>query len=214
MALNNKLTVYDYLVKVIMIGNSGVGKSSLMLQFTDNKFSDQFISTIGVDFKITSLEIHNKIVKIQIWDTAGQERFRTITQSYYRGANVIFLVFDLTNSRSFDCLAKWNDEINSHSNKDIIKILVGNKKDMIDEKKISWNEARLFADKNNFMGYFETSAMDLEGLERLFIFMCKEFIKKNENDKIVGKHISNETKKIFKLDEKIFKIKNDKNKCC
>ena len=102
---------YDYLFKVLLIGNSSVGKSSLLLRFVDNQWNDLFVPTIGVDFKIRTMEIDNKNVKLQIWDTAGQERFKNITASYYRGAHGIFVVYDISDNESFKNINNWMNEI-------------------------------------------------------------------------------------------------------
>jgi Ras-related protein Rab-8A len=98
---------YDYLIKLLLIGDSGVGKSCLLLRFSDDAFNTSFITTIGIDFKIRTVEIDNKRCKLQIWDTAGQERFRTITTAYYRGAMGILLVYDITDEQSFANIRNW-----------------------------------------------------------------------------------------------------------
>ena len=116
---------YDYLFKVLLIGNSSVGKSSLLLRFVDNQWNDLFVPTIGVDFKIRTMEIDNKNVKLQIWDTAGQERFKNITASYYRGAHGIFVVYDISDTESFKNINNWLIEIEKNANKNVYKILVG-----------------------------------------------------------------------------------------
>ena len=101
---------FDYLFKVLLIGDSSVGKSSILLRFSDNEFTSSYISTIGVDFKVRTLDVGGKIVKLQIWDTAGQERFRTITTTYYRGSNGIIIVYDVSNRDSFLNVQQWNDK--------------------------------------------------------------------------------------------------------
>eukprot|EP01083_Nonionella_stella_P172877 594594_1 len=106
---------YDYLLKVVMVGDSGVGKSSLLKRFANRDFTGDYISTIGVDFEIKTLEIDGKTVKLQIWDTAGQERFRTITSSYYRGAHGIIIVYDITDKESFDNVRQWLFEIDRYA---------------------------------------------------------------------------------------------------
>lgn len=98
---------YDYLFKLLLIGDSGVGKTCILCRFSDDSFSSSFISTIGIDFKIKTIDVDGKKIKLQIWDTAGQERFHTITTTYYRGAMGIMLVYDITNGKSFDSISKW-----------------------------------------------------------------------------------------------------------
>lgn len=115
----------EFLFKLLLIGDSGVGKSCLLLRFSDGTFNESFISTIGVDFKIKTIELDGKKIKLQIWDTAGQERFQTITSSYYRGAHGIVLVYDITDPRSFENIHKWLKEIETHSGGSVLKLLVG-----------------------------------------------------------------------------------------
>ncbi|XP_035495559.1 ras-related protein Rab-35b isoform X2 [Scophthalmus maximus] len=113
---------YDYLFKLLIIGDSGVGKSSLLLRFADNTFSGSYITTIGVDFKIRTVEINGEKVKLQIWDTAGQERFRTITSTYYRGTHGVIVVYDVTSAESFVNVKRWLHEINQNCD-DVCRIL-------------------------------------------------------------------------------------------
>ncbi|ELQ76787.1 GTPase Rab1/YPT1, small G protein superfamily [Trachipleistophora hominis] len=120
---------YDFLFKTILIGNSGVGKTSIINRYVDETYTENYISTIGVDFKIKTLTRHGKTVKLQIWDTAGQERFRTITSSYYRGAHCIIVVFDVTEEESFSDVASWIAEVEKHKVNDTLIVLLGNKID-------------------------------------------------------------------------------------
>ncbi len=114
----------------MLIGNSAVGKSSLLLRFSDNIFSESFLPTIGVDFKIRTFDLSGKAVKLQIWDTAGQERFKTITSSYYKGAHGIILVYDITDKQTFKDVENWLQEVDKYANENVIKLLVGNKCDL------------------------------------------------------------------------------------
>ena len=126
---------YDYLFKLLLIGNSSVGKSSLLFRFVENVWDDSFVPTIGVDFKLKTLEVNGKKVKLQIWDTAGQERFKNITASYYRGGNGVLVVYDITERESFDNLTSWLIEIEKNANKNVYKLLIGNKCDLEDKRK-------------------------------------------------------------------------------
>merc|ERR1712083_1266763 len=125
---------YDYLFKLLLIGDSGVGKSCLLLRFADDIYTESYISTIGVDFKIRTVELDGKTIKLQIWDTAGQERFRTITSSYYRGAHGIIIVYDITDVESFNNVRQWLFEIDRFASEHVNKLLVGNKSDL-DQKR-------------------------------------------------------------------------------
>ncbi len=159
---------YDYLFKLIIIGDSGIGKSCLLNRFADDTYTEAYISTIGVDFKIRTLELDGKVIKLQIWDTAGQERFRTITSSYYRGAHGIMLVFDITNPESFANLNQWLKEVDNYSKEDVRKILVGTKSDLADKRKVAYADAVEYA-KSNGMEYVETSAKTALNVELAFI---------------------------------------------
>ena len=159
---------YDYLFKLLLIGDSGVGKSSLLLRFADNTFTESFISTIGVDFKIRTLNIGGANVKLQIWDTAGQERFRTITSSYYRGAHGIIIVYDVTNPDSFNNVQKWVQEIERYATDSVQKLLVGNKADLVSERKVDAADAKDFASQLG-LDLLEASAKNATGVEEAFV---------------------------------------------
>ncbi|KAJ2053920.1 Ras- protein Rab-1A, partial [Coemansia sp. S155-1] len=136
----------DYLFKLLLIGDSGVGKSCLLLRFADDTYTESYISTIGVDFKIRTIELEGKTVKLQIWDTAGQERFRTITSSYYRGAHGIIVVYDITDNTTFGDVKQWLQEIDRYASEGVNKLLVGNKRDLEDARQVDYTAAKEFAD--------------------------------------------------------------------
>lgn len=154
---------YDHLFKLLLIGDSGVGKSSILAQFANKEFQESYISTIGVDFKISFLQIKNKKVKLQIWDTAGQERFRTITSSYYRGAHGIIVVYDITSLESFQNVKSWLGEIKKFSTNNVEILLVGNKTDLAHQRHVSYDVAKEFADSLN-MSFIETSAKNASNI--------------------------------------------------
>jgi len=167
---------YDYLFKLVLIGDSGVGKSCLLLRFADDNFTDSYISTIGVDFRFRTIPIEGKTVKLQIWDTAGQERFRTITSAYYRGADGIIMVYDVTNAESFDHVEEWLSEVDRYASKDTVKLLVGNKADLTDEKQVPEETAMRFAEKID-INFLETSAKTATNVDTAFLTMARELIK-------------------------------------
>ena len=148
---------YDFIFKVLLLGNSDVGKSSLLLRYVDSVWNDAFVPTIGVDFKVKTLTINEKKVKMQIWDTAGQERFRTVVATYFRGAHGILLLYDVTNKDSFKNLESWLIEIEKNAKEKVLKILIGNKCDLTDDREISTEEGKAFALRNG-MEFMETSA--------------------------------------------------------
>ncbi|CAB3402191.1 unnamed protein product [Caenorhabditis bovis] len=157
---------YDYLFKLLIIGDSGVGKSSLLLRFADNTFSENYITTIGVDFKIRTMDIDGQKIKLQIWDTAGQERFRTITSTYYRGTHGVVVVYDVTNGESFGNVKRWLLEIENNCDT-VQKVLVGNKCEAESQRVVLESDARSYADSMNIK-FFETSAKEDRNVEPMF----------------------------------------------
>lgn len=166
-------TEYDYLFKLLLIGDSGVGKSCLLLRFADHTYTESYISTIGVDFKIRTIELDGKTIKLQIWDTAGQERFRTITSSYYRGAHGIIVVYDVTDLESFNNVKQWLNEIERYACENVNKLLVGNKSDLVSKKVVEYETAKEFADKLE-IPFLETSAKAATNVEKAFLTMAAE----------------------------------------
>ena len=177
---------YDMLFKVLLVGNTSVGKSSLFLRFVDKIWNDAFVPTIGVDFKIKTLNINNKNIKLQIWDTAGQERFRTIISSYYRGAHGILLIFDVTETESFESLKNWLIEIEKNTNKNVIKLLIGNKCDLDEKRVISFDKGKDFAEQYN-MKYIETSAKTDLNVTEAFGLIGKELMDASADNEITVK---------------------------
>lgn len=171
------LPEYDYLFKLLLIGDSGVGKSCLLLRFADDAYIESYISTIGVDFKIRTIEKDGKTIKLQIWDTAGQERFRTITSSYYRGAHGIIIVYDVTDQESFKNVKMWLAEIENFSTDKVNKLLIGNKSDLGDKRAVSYDTAKSFADEIG-IPFLETSAKDSTNVEQAFMTMASEIKKR------------------------------------
>ncbi|GAU87233.1 hypothetical protein RvY_00116 [Ramazzottius varieornatus] len=164
---------YDYLVKLLLIGDSGVGKSCLLLRFADDAYNESYISTIGVDFKIRTIKLEDKTIKMQIWDTAGQERFRTIVSSYYRGAHGIIVVYDVTESLTFQNIRHWFDEIDRYAYENVNKLIVGNKSDLFTRRTVDFQVAKDLTDTLR-VPYIETSAKASTNVEEAFILMAKE----------------------------------------
>lgn len=167
---------YDYLFKLVLIGDSGVGKSCLLLRFADDAFTESYISTIGVDFRFRTVKIDGKTVKLQIWDTAGQERFRTITSAYYRGADGIIMVYDVTSQDSFEHVNDWLKEVNRYASEGTCKLLVGNKSDRTVDKAVTEETAKEFADELG-IAFLETSAKSAKNVEEAFLTLAGELIK-------------------------------------
>ncbi|CAG9464147.1 unnamed protein product [Pedinophyceae sp. YPF-701] len=167
----------DYLFKLLLIGDSGVGKSCLLLRFADDTYTESYISTIGVDFKIRTVDLEGKTVKLQIWDTAGQERFRTITASYYRGAHGIIIVYDVTDMDSFNNVKTWLSEIDRYASANVCKLLVGNKADLTAKKVVDTETAKALADELG-IPFLETSAKESTNVEASFMTMAAEIKKR------------------------------------
>jgi len=158
---------YDYLFKVVLIGDSGVGKSNLLSRFTRNEFNLDSKSTIGVEFATRSITVDGKIVKAQIWDTAGQERYRAITSAYYRGAVGALLVYDISKHATYVNVMRWLKELRDHADSNIVIMLVGNKSDLKHLRAVPTEEAKSFATENE-LSFIETSALDASNVESAF----------------------------------------------
>ncbi|CAH8465352.1 unnamed protein product [Schistosoma turkestanicum] len=163
---------YDYLFKLLLIGDSAVGKTSLLLQFADNQFNHTFIATIGIDFKVRTIELGGKRIKLQIWDTAGQERFRTITTAYYRGAMGIMLVYDITNRRSFSNITTWMNNISQHANPKVSKMLLGNKCDFDHFREVKKDDGEALANAYG-IPFMETSAKTNINVQDAFMTLTR-----------------------------------------
>lgn len=165
--MNQRDDEYDYLFKVVLIGDSGVGKSNLLSRFTRNEFNLESKSTIGVEFATRSIQVDSKTIKAQIWDTAGQERYRAITSAYYRGAVGALLVYDIAKHITYENTEKWLRELRDHADSNIVIMLVGNKSDLRHLRAVPTDEAKAFAERNN-LSFIETSALDSTNVETAF----------------------------------------------
>lgn len=160
-------TKIDYVFKIVLIGDSAVGKSQLLARFARNEFNVDSKATIGVEFQTKTLQIDHKTVKAQIWDTAGQERYRAVTSAYYRGAVGAMLVYDLTKRQSFDHMARWLEELRGHADKNISIMLIGNKSDLGTLRAVPMEDAEEFAQRENLF-FMETSALEATNVESAF----------------------------------------------
>lgn len=201
--------LYNNLVKLLIIGNSGVGKSSLLERFTENQFSEDYIYTIGVDFKVRYIQSEEgQRIKIQIWDTAGQERFRTFTNSYFRGAHGVIIVYDMTDWMSFNAVNNWIKDITRFSGeKQLIKILIGNKNDQIDQRVIHWEVAKELAAEYD-MTFVEASAKTGSNVEYAFQLITSQILMRLS----IQNNYSQLTKSGIRLNCK--ESKREENFCC
>ena len=172
---------YDYLVKVLMVGESGVGKTCLIQRFIKNEFSTNHLSTIAIDFKMKLLKIRGSNIKMQIWDTAGQERFNTLTSGFFKGSDGIILTYSVIDKNSFENIHKWMVQVKSLAPTDVKVILVGNKSDFSEEREITYEEGKKMADKYNLI-FFETSAKSGENVQLVFKIMGEEVREKIINN--------------------------------
>jgi len=198
-------------LKILILGDSSVGKTSLLLKYTDGYFPTIYVATIGVEYKIKKITINNININLQIWDTAGQERFRSITQSFIKGADGILYVYDITQKKTFDDLKTWISQ-SEESAEGFKKIIVGNKVDLEDERVISKEKLQKFCDDRNIQG-FEVSAKIGKNLSECFEALAKLIVGDKTKDELIqtytivskGRGVSINSKK---------KDKKDKKKCC
>jgi len=174
---------YKYLFKYIIVGDTAVGKSCLLLQFTDKRFQPVHDLTIGVEFGSRTITVNNQQVKLQIWDTAGQEKFRSITRSYYRDAAGALLVYDITRRETFDHLTAWLEDCRKYSSQDTTIMLIGNKADLEHSRVVQTEEGKKFAEENGLF-FLETSSKTAQNVEEAFINVANDIFKKVETGKI------------------------------
>ncbi|KAK9239978.1 ras family-domain-containing protein [Lipomyces kononenkoae] len=207
---------YDYLFKVVLIGDSGVGKSNLLSRFTRDEFNLESKSTIGVEFATRSISVDGKTIKAQIWDTAGQERYRAITSAYYRGAVGALLVYDISKNGTYENVNRWLKELRDHADSNIVIMLVGNKSDLRHLRAVPTEEAKKFAAENN-LSFIETSALDASNVELAFqnilteiyrIVSAKQLDQGNETGPRPGEGTT------ITFTSSPDEIKKDSSKCC
>ena len=208
---------YSYLLKYIIIGDSAVGKSNILLRYAHEKFNEDYQATIGVEFGAKNVEINNEKYRIQIWDTAGQENFKSITRAYYKNSVCAIIVYDITNRESFNNINTWIDDCKSQSPKTVFFVLVGNKIDLENERKVDYNEGLNFA-KENQMFFFECSAKTGKNVEDIFYKSAEHIAEKIKNGNYDLGSDSCGIKQGGDNKNNIFEIKDDeeveKKRCC
>ena len=207
---------YDLIFKIVLIGDSGVGKTNILSRYINNEFSLATQSTVGVEFGSKIIKKNGKVIKLQIWDTAGQERYKSITSAYYKGSKGAFVVYDITRKTTYDNIDKWIGELKTNGSEDVLIMLVGNKSDLEDKREVITEEVEKKAQEQK-LAFCETSALNGKNVEYAFENLINEILKKVEKDKI------NETKQLSESKaitlETADKNQNEKNskkkkKCC
>ena len=207
---------YELLYKVIIIGDTAVGKSNILSRYVKDEFSSNSKSTVGVELGIKFLKIKNTKTKIQIWDTAGQERYRAITSSYFKGSNGCFIVYDITNEASFNNIENWYEQIQKETSKDIPILLVGNKCDLEDERKVPIEKGKEKAQNLN-CAFFETSALKKINIDKIFEELVNNIYEKtggNKNDDDINVELVKDDKAVNLNEVKYGENERKKGGCC
>ena len=199
---NNNTGYFDVKYKIMVLGESKVGKTSLIKRYTKDQFGGVYLTTVGMDFQDKIIEIEDKKVRLQVWDTAGQERFRNVTKSYFQSSHGLLVVYDITDKESFDKINFWMENIKNNAPENVKLILVGNKCDLANERKVSYEEGENYA-KNLNIKFFEASARDGTNVKEFFFYLANEIY---QDEKTKGK----DNKKTVQLDSK----KKGKKGCC
>ena len=199
---DNKGGYFDVKYKIMVLGESKVGKTSLIKRYTKDQFGGVYLTTVGMDFQDKIIEIEDKKVRLQVWDTAGQERFRNVTKSYFQSSHGLLVVYDITDRESFEKIKFWMENIKNNAPENAKKILVGNKCDLANERQVSYEEGEKKASNYNIK-FFESSAKDGTNVNELFFYLANEIY---QDEKTKGK----DNKKTMQLDS----IKKEKKGCC
>ena len=206
---------YDMIFKIVLIGDSSVGKTNILSKYLSNEFDPDSKATVGVEFGTKNFKIENNIVKVQIWDTAGQERYRSITNAYYKGAKGSLLVYDITNQKTFESLDKWISDLKTNSDENISIVLLGNKSDLESDRKISTEQGR---EKAEFykLAFMETSALNGNNIEKAFNELITDVYKNHHDlfEKQAKVLVNDKGIELEKIDENEEKVQNEKKGCC
>ncbi len=205
--INDQKEQYDHQVKILMVGETGVGKTCLIQRFTRDEFSMNHLPTIAIDFRMKCIEIQNKRIKMQIWDTAGQERFSTLTTGFFRGSDGIIVCFSLCDDKSFDSISKWMTQIKNHAPTDVKVILVGSKADLGEDRRVPKENCEKMA-LNFGVPYYECSSKSGLGVEEVFIKMGNQVLGKIPASKLESSLFN------FKNPWKLEENAKQKKKCC
>ncbi|XP_033959167.1 ras-related protein Rab-25b isoform X1 [Pseudochaenichthys georgianus] len=203
---------YNFVFKVVLIGESGVGKSNLLSRFTKNEFNHDSRTTIGVEFSTRTVQLSGFTIKAQIWDTAGLERYRAITSAYYRGAVGALLVYDITKHLTYESVERWLKELYDHADPHIVVMLVGNKTDLDSERSVPIDEAKDYAEKNGLL-YLETSALESTNVEAAFNNVLQGFASKIHR-KVSSKEVVRGSISAVSLNSSVKENTEDKKPCC
>ena len=208
---------YDLIFKLVLIGDSGVGKTNILTRYTKNEFSLATQATVGVEFGSKIIKKNDKLIKLQIWDTAGQERYKSITSAYYKGSKGAFVVYDISRKPTFENVDKWIGELKTNASEDVLIMLVGNKSDLEDKREVQIDETKKKAEQHK-IAFCETSALKGNNIEQAFDSLIDEIAKKVEKEKLSEVKVIKESIPIT-LDTNEKKEKdngknNNKKNCC
>ncbi|CAD8111906.1 unnamed protein product [Paramecium primaurelia] len=179
--MSEKQQEFDYNIRILLVGEIGIGKTTLLIKYTEQKFQLNQLTTIGIDYKSKLIDYQGKRIKIQLWDTAGQERFRTISKNYYRGAHAIFFIYDITNIVSFKRIEQWINDVEQNLPSDKIKVLIGNKCDLNNNRQVCYDDGKKFAAQQG-LEFFESSALENHNIEGPINYVIEHFIKQKQSE--------------------------------
>ena len=196
---------YDERIRIMLLGDSNVGKTSILKRYCKNQFSESYISSVGIDFETKYIKVDEKTINLQIWDTAGQERYKVICKNYYNKGDGFIIVYDITNKRSFDSIVNWVEDIKELASNDNKNIILGNKCDLESERKINKEEGDNLAKKYNCQ-FFEVSAQNGKNIDKSFLCLVQSILNDVNN--------SYSSRRGSQIDKQSFSANNKKRKCC